>query len=222
MYRPASASPFFNTPSRKKRVVWADFRRKSAQRVLRETKVTTPGYIPAVAEERARMADALLAIVHAWSAWRALQQCRPHRRQPSSSPASLLRLLQSACSRRSLLCRRLSPPARTSRTMRMVACYSCQGHAAEEVSPLTRHTGSARKSNGLGATATAARLSRRAGRPKTRRAEDGVAILRALAEAVTVTGGSFASRNLKKNLVGPGARPRPQPALPRQGVGQWP
>ena len=65
----------------------------------------------------------------------------------------------------------------------MVACYSCQGHAAEEVSPLTRHTGSARKSNGLGATATAARLSRRAGRPKTRRAEDGVAILRALAEA---------------------------------------
>jgi len=104
----------------------------------------------------------------------------------------------------------------------MVACYSCQGHAAEEVSPLTRHTGSARKSNGLGATATAARLSRRAGRPKTRRAEDGVAILRALAEAVTVTGGSFASRNLKKNLVGPGARPRPQPALPRQGVGQWP
>ena len=46
MYRPASIRPFFNTPSRKKRVVWADFRRKSAQRVLRETKVTTPGYIP--------------------------------------------------------------------------------------------------------------------------------------------------------------------------------
>ena len=46
MYRPASTSPFFNTPSRKKRVVWADFRRKSAQRVLRETNVTTPGYIP--------------------------------------------------------------------------------------------------------------------------------------------------------------------------------
>ena len=137
MYRPASASPFFNTPSRKKRVVWADFRRKSAQRVLRETNVTTPGYIPR-GRGSARMADALLAIVHAWSAWRALQQCRPHRRQPSSSPASLLRLLQSACSRRSLLCRRLSPPARTSRTMRMVACYSCQGHAAEEVSPFTR------------------------------------------------------------------------------------
>ena len=66
----------------------------------------------------------------------------------------------------------------------MVACYSCQGHAAEEVSPLTRHTGGSgfrEEVNGLGATATAARLSRRAGRPKTRRAEDGVAILRALA-----------------------------------------
>ena len=62
----------------------------------------------------------------------------------------------------------------------MVACYSCQGHAAEEVSPFTRHTGSGFREevNGLGATATAARLSRRAGRPKTRRAEDGVAILR--------------------------------------------
>ena len=77
----------------------------------------------------------------------------------------------------------------------MVACYSCQGHAAEEVSPFTRHTGSGFREevNGLGATATAARLSRRAGRPKTRHAEDGVAILRSLAEAVTVTGGSFAS-----------------------------
>ena len=80
----------------------------------------------------------------------------------------------------------MSPQARTSRTMRMVACYSCQGHAAEEVSPLTRHTGGSgfrEEVNGLGATATAARLSRRAGRPKTRHAEDGVAILRALAEA---------------------------------------
>ena len=135
----------------------------------------------------AMLAARVLAIVRAWSAWRALQGCKPHRRQRSSSPACpLLRLLQSACSRRSLLCRRLSPPARTSRTMRMVACYSCQGHAAEEVSPLTRHTGGSgfrEEVNGLGATATAARLSRRAGRPKTRHAEDGVAILRALAEA---------------------------------------
>ena len=67
-----------------------------------------------VAEEAAMLAARVLAIVHAWSAWRAaLQRCVPHRRQRSSSPAcSLLRLLQSACSRRSLLCRRLSPPAR--------------------------------------------------------------------------------------------------------------
>ena len=54
----------------------------------------------------------------AWSATRALQPCRPHRRHRSPSPACmLLRLLRSACSRRSLLCRRLSPPvARTRRT----------------------------------------------------------------------------------------------------------
>ena len=67
-----------------------------------------------VAEEATMLAARVLAIVHAWSAWRAaLQRCVPHRRQRSSSPAcSLLRLLQSACSRRSLLCRRLSPPAR--------------------------------------------------------------------------------------------------------------
>ena len=58
----------------------------------------------------------------AWSATRALQPCRPHRRHRSPSPACMLlrqylRLLRSACSRHSLLCRRLSPPvARTRRT----------------------------------------------------------------------------------------------------------
>ena len=46
------------------------------------------------------VAARVLAIVHAWSAWRAaLQRCVPHRRQRSSSLAcSLLRLLQSVCS----------------------------------------------------------------------------------------------------------------------------
>ena len=49
----------------------------------------------------AMLAARVLAIVRAWSAWRALQGCKPHRRQRSSSPACpLLRLLQSACSRR--------------------------------------------------------------------------------------------------------------------------
>ena len=38
------------------------------------------------------LAARVLAIVHAWSAWRALQRCIPHRRQRSSSLAcSLLR-----------------------------------------------------------------------------------------------------------------------------------
>ena len=46
------------------------------------------------------VAARVLAIVHAWSAWRAaLQRCVPHRRQRSSSlECSLLRLLQSVCS----------------------------------------------------------------------------------------------------------------------------
>ena len=45
-----------------------------------------------VAEEAAMLAARVLAIVHAWSAWRALQRCIPHRRQRSSSLAcSLLR-----------------------------------------------------------------------------------------------------------------------------------
>jgi hypothetical protein len=42
----------------------------------------------------AMWAARVLAIVRAWSAWRALQGCKPHRRQRSSSPACpLLRLL---------------------------------------------------------------------------------------------------------------------------------
>ena len=126
MARPAPVSPLFNTPSI-----------HHPTHTHRNTENTALGHSssrirpvvrcpPAMAKRDSTLAARDLAIVHdAWSAWRAVQQCKPHRRQRSSSPACpLLRLLQSACSRRSLLCRRLSPPARTSRTRRTVACCS--------------------------------------------------------------------------------------------------
>ena len=68
--------------------------------------------------------------------------------------------------------------------------------------------------NGLGATAAAARLSSRAGRPKPRHAKDGAAILARLADEVGRE--SHFSSSLKKIFAPRGGPLRPRPALPRQ------
>ena len=102
------------------------------------------------------LAARVLAIVHAWSAWRALQRCRPHRQQRSSSPACSL--LRQAAAERVFSAQPVVQEAEAAGKDLEDEAYGgllLKATLSEEV-------------NGLGATAAAARLSSRAGRPKPR------------------------------------------------------